>query len=139
MFKRILLAYDGSDSADHAFDYARVLSKRFGASIDVIWVTRTPRIAGDIELTALLEEGARRANHAQQHLQYRGGDQCTDLRFHQEVTSRPAVKIVARADELGSELIVMGYRPMSILGRMLDGSTTHQVIEHAHRPVLMVP
>jgi Universal stress protein family len=56
MIKNILVAYDGTDPADNAFEYARLIRGRFGASIDVISVIRRPLIGDDVELTAELRQ-----------------------------------------------------------------------------------
>jgi len=50
MFKNLLVAYDGSEPADRAFDCAYTVARRFGARIEVIYVVQTPRFANSAEL-----------------------------------------------------------------------------------------
>jgi nucleotide-binding universal stress UspA family protein len=47
--------------------------------------------------------------------------------------------IVDIADELDSPVIVMGTRSLRAGHELLEGSVSHQVIRHSHRPVLVVP
>ena len=47
--------------------------------------------------------------------------------------------VVDVADELDAAVIVIGSRGLSGLRETLDGSLSHQVAEHAGRPVLIVP
>jgi nucleotide-binding universal stress UspA family protein len=47
--------------------------------------------------------------------------------------------VVDVADELDAAVIVIGSRGLSGLREVLDGSLSHQVAEHAGRPVLIVP
>ncbi|RWA53131.1 hypothetical protein AU476_15000 [Cupriavidus sp. UYMSc13B] len=57
--------------------------------------------------------------------------------FHVRV-GHPAEQIVEYADELGVEVIVMGHRGRSPIGRWLVGSVARAVIDHANCPVLVV-
>jgi nucleotide-binding universal stress UspA family protein len=47
--------------------------------------------------------------------------------------------IVEVADELDAPVIVIGSRGLSGLKEALDGSLSHQLAQHAGRPVLIVP
>jgi nucleotide-binding universal stress UspA family protein len=49
-----------------------------------------------------------------------------------------ALEIVALAEELGADLIVMGSRGLGALRRALMGSVSDSVVRHAHCPVLVV-
>jgi nucleotide-binding universal stress UspA family protein len=48
------------------------------------------------------------------------------------------LEIVALAEELGADLIVMGSRGLGGLRRALMGSVSDSVVRHAHCPVLVV-
>ena len=47
--------------------------------------------------------------------------------------------ILAAADAAGASLIVMGSRGLTGLRSLLLGSISHEVLQHAHRPVAIVP
>jgi nucleotide-binding universal stress UspA family protein len=50
----------------------------------------------------------------------------------------PFDEIVAMADHLNVDLIVIGSRGLSGMTRLLVGSTAQRVVEHAPCPVLVV-
>jgi nucleotide-binding universal stress UspA family protein len=49
-----------------------------------------------------------------------------------------ATTIIEEADELDADLIVMGSRGLTGISAFL-GSVSNHVLQHAHRPVLIVP
>ena len=53
------------------------------------------------------------------------------------VAGQPVEVIVAKAQELNCELIIMGHRHLSRLGRMLDPSISAKVIDRVKVPVLV--
>jgi nucleotide-binding universal stress UspA family protein len=52
---------------------------------------------------------------------------------------RPDAEIVAYADKSAADLIVMGTHGRSGIGHAILGSVAERVVQHAHRPVLIVP
>ncbi|MFA7893784.1 universal stress protein [Pseudomonas putida] len=55
------------------------------------------------------------------------------------VAGRPVEVIVAKAQALSCELIIMGHRHLSRLGRLLDPSISAKVIDQVQVPVLVGP
>ncbi|QQE84939.1 universal stress protein [Pseudomonas putida] len=55
------------------------------------------------------------------------------------VAGQPVEAIVAKARELQCELIIMGHRHLSRLGRMLDPSISAKVIDRVEIPVMVGP
>ena len=53
------------------------------------------------------------------------------------VAGLPVEAIVAKAQELNCELIIMGHRHLSRLGRLLDPSISAKVIDRVEVPVLV--
>jgi nucleotide-binding universal stress UspA family protein len=53
-------------------------------------------------------------------------------------TEDPAHMLVRVADELSAELIVIGLRRRSFVGKLITGSTAQSVLVHAHCDVLAV-
>jgi nucleotide-binding universal stress UspA family protein len=138
MLKTILVAYDASDPADNAFEYARLIRRKFAAAIDVISVVRRPLIGDEVELTAQLEQGMRSAEQGIRRLQHRAHEEETTIRYVTTV-GQPAEKIIAHADSIDADLIVTGCRGVSTLECWLTGSTVRHVMARAHRPMLIVP
>jgi len=59
----------------------------------------------------------------------------TDIRV---VEGQPSQCILAAAEEIGADLIVMGSHRHSVLGDAMLGTTTHKVLHSAVIPVLVV-
>jgi len=55
------------------------------------------------------------------------------------VAGQPVEAIVGKAQELQCELIIMGHRHLSRLGRLLDPSISAKVIDRVEVPVLVAP
>jgi nucleotide-binding universal stress UspA family protein len=137
MFRNILVAYDGSEATDNALEYACVLARRFSATIDVVSVVHRPLIGDNVELTAEIDQGIRRAERAITRLRNRTRDNGIDINF-QTLVGQPEARIVARAESIDADLIVMGCRGVSAIDRWLTESTVRQVMGRSQRAMLIV-
>jgi nucleotide-binding universal stress UspA family protein len=137
MFKNILVAYDGSNPANNAFEYARFIGKIFGATIEVVSVAPRHLIGDDVESRADIDQNIVQARQARLRLQRRATEDATQIHFHTEV-GQPADKIIARANGINADLIVMGCRGVSVIERCLTGSTVRLVMSGSQRPLLVV-
>jgi nucleotide-binding universal stress UspA family protein len=143
----ILIAYDGSADAQTAIDRAAQLMRNEDATVLVVWetfidvVTRAGSVPiGEIDYEGLdrsnedqarerAEEGAGRARRA-------GLNAEAAVRVREQTT---ASTILAEADRLGVDAIVIGTRGLTGLKSLLLGSVSHAVVQHAHVPVMVVP
>jgi len=50
-----------------------------------------------------------------------------------------AETILSEADDVGAEVIVLGTRGLTGVKSLLLGSVSHAVLQHADRPVMVVP
>ena len=140
----VLICYDASEGARRAIDAAaRLLGPRRAVVLDLgpaITATESLAALSPVVPGAEMEElnaadastraldGAERARRAGFHAEARGG------------IGEPTWEgIVDVADELDAAVIVMGSRGQTGARELLDGSVSHQVAEHAGRPVLIVP
>ena len=147
-YHRALIAYDGSADAQAAIDRAGELMKGEPATVLTVWerlvdvVTRTGSVIGmsDVDFDTQdrssedqarqrAEEGAERAQRAGLKPQAR-----TSVRENSIATT-----ILAQADDVGASAIVMGSRGLTGLKSLLLGSVSHDMLQHADRPVLVVP
>ena len=135
---QILLAYDASDEADHAFEYARALAQRFDAALEVLSVVTPPAFADIVETKAVLEQGSQKAKEGQRRLRHVTQGESFPVQF-QTKFGRPTDQILAHAEAVGADLIVMGHRHRSVLERGFHRSTAVRVMEAAGCPVLVVP
>lgn len=137
MYRKILVGYDGSPAAKKAFDAACDLAVQHGAELFVLTVSRPPEIADDVETEALIENS--RHYHRRMLAELKAPLGAKKIKCHLEVAvGHPAEQIIYHADKYCVDLIVVGDRGRSKFARLLLGSTSKQVAEHADRPVLLV-
>ena len=143
MFQHVLLPADGSDNARRAIDKALGLARAFQSRVTAIYVIDPYVLSGvgaDFAYgqAEYLSAAAAEARAALQ--------QATDAFAAAGVPLETAVveahsvakAILARAAEVGADLIVMGSHGKRGLERLVLGSVTSQVLAHAHLPVLVV-
>ena len=137
MYRRILVGYDGSAAGRKAFDAALGLAEKDGAELFVVSVARTLEIPDDVEAEAVIENSRR--YHRGLLAELRAETAKKNVTAHYEVAvGHPAEQIMHHADQHGVDLIVVGDRGRSKFARLLLGSVSRQVTEHAGRPVLVV-
>ena len=138
----ILICYDGSPGAKHAIAVAgALLTGRRAVVLDVgplDLVAETYAAAGSGAASvgqavyagalAQAEAGATLAREAGFDAEPRAGIDAPTWRGITEV-----------ANDIDAALIVLGSEGRSGLTELLEGSVSHDVAEHAYRPVLVVP
>jgi len=131
---RILLATDGSKEAELAATAAAELAKSTAAELQVAHVAaHSPsyaRAAGE-ELPDVAQQVL---DEQVDRLQQAG---VTVAEAHVRV-GPPAAVIVALAEHMGAQLIIMGSRGMGGIRRALMGSVSDSVVRHAHCAVMVV-
>lgn len=135
MIHKLLIAYDGSDSARTAFDFALDLAAKYGAELFVLSVARPPEFGEEVETEAVIEQSTRHYESLLQELRTRIG--ATDAHFEVKV-GHPAETIVLYAEEHGIDHIVVGHRGHGLFERWLIGSVARQVIAYAPCAVTVV-
>lgn len=140
----ILICYDGSPAAARAIEAAagllgprRAVVLDVASSITVAASVAAPfsaMAAGALEET-YAAEAARIADEGMEIARSSGFDAVA--RATRAVPTWEG--IVEIADELDAPVIVVGSRGLRGLNEALHGSVSHQVAEHAGRPVLIVP
>ena len=137
MFKKILLATDGSSHAEEALKYAQRLALRDNAQVIVVCAFEpVPLYLGepwrDQFITHHVSEGREVASHAVQELQEAGVDVVVEV-----LEGPPADAILRVAKVRQPDLIVMGSRGHGKVTSLLLGSVSHRVLAHTHLPVLI--
>ena len=137
MFKKILVAYDGSESAAAAFRFALELAKRFGAGLTVLSVAQLPEPAAMVESTAVLESATE--HYEQDFERFRADGRAAGVDVQTRVVvGHAAEQVVHHAAEEQADLIVMGHRGKSLIQRWLLGSVSKRVITYAPCSVTIV-
>lgn len=136
MFTRILCATDGSADAGRALQLAGTLAADAGTAIDVVHVIEYfpgGRVAG---LTTRADESEVRARV---EAQVAGSGVNCNTHMPHAAAGRAARRIADLAEELGSDVIVVGTRGHSALSGVMLGSVTQRLLHEASCPVLAVP
>ena len=138
MFKKILLAADGSPHAEGALRYARDLALRDDAQVIVVHaVPQVPDYLGEPEWQKLasrnVAEGEQVAGHAAENLRKAGVDVIVEV-----LEGLPADAILRVADVRQPDLIVMGSRGHGEVASLLLGSVSHRVLAYTRVPVMIV-
>jgi nucleotide-binding universal stress UspA family protein len=132
---KILVAYDGSESAKRALDHAAGLSQN-GASISVISVAEElPQIGRAAAMLVPEEDEERRRElvEAKATLKERG----IDAKLVERVGD-PAAKIIDEAEQEHADLVVIGSRGLNTAQRWVLGSVSTKVVQHAPCNVFVV-
>ena len=129
--KDILIAFDGSQPAERAFEFGLMLAERFGAALHVLAVVRPPEPPEDVEAEASIENARERYQRQLGNLQARAAK--AGVRVGLAVTvGHPAEQIIHYSETHGIDHIVMGHRGKTFFKRWLLGSVSKQVIDHAN-------
>jgi nucleotide-binding universal stress UspA family protein len=137
MFRRILLAYDGSDASTKACELALDLARRYGAGLTVLSVARAPEFGDEVETEAVIENS--RAYHEKllDTVRTRATASGIDATFAVRV-GHPTEQIIAEAERIQADLVVLGHRGKTLFQRLRLGSVSKQVVQYADCPVLVV-
>jgi nucleotide-binding universal stress UspA family protein len=139
MPRTILVAHDFTEIADQALAWAAELARERGDALVLlhVLVLAPTAIAPDavVPLTPPTpEERAEVAARLRDAAKRHGVDAAV------EVTVAPNVgaAIVARTDEIGADLIVVGTHGRGAVSRAILGSVADHVVRHANVPVVTV-
>jgi nucleotide-binding universal stress UspA family protein len=145
----ILVCYDGSPDAQAAIDEAALLMPGSAATVLCVWeplldvmsrsgglgqVAYLPDFdkvdaAATEQAHTMADEGTAHANAAGLNAQPRVAVQSHTV----------ADTILAEAEAIDAQAIVLGTRGLSGIKSLLLGSVSHAVVQHAHRTVIVVP
>jgi nucleotide-binding universal stress UspA family protein len=152
MFKKILVAYDGSDHAKHALEYAVDIADFRKGTLYILTVV--PKVTlpifpdegfGAAPITAAQDFGEyqdrmkemykKALDEAVTHIK----EEFPDLKFETIlIEGRPSATIVEQADKNEVDLIVMGSRGLGGISGWILGSTSRRVVDSCTKPVLIV-
>lgn len=138
LYKRILIAVDGSENSQRAALHAAKLSAtNSNASITALYVLSYDRTRTDVLLDADI---------ADLHLKRKERiEPIVDIFIRHQVKHElvirhgdPATTIIAYANENNYDLVIIGSRGLNSFQEMLLGSVSHKVAKRVNSPVLIV-
>jgi nucleotide-binding universal stress UspA family protein len=152
IFKKILVAYDGSEQSKRAIDYAADMASSCGGTLLVLTVV--PRVT----LPIFPDEGFGSASltMTQNFEEYQEQMRVMYQKSQEEVMKniaehfpkleaeailldgRPSSMIVEQAEKNRVDLIVMGSRGIGGISGWILGSTSRRVVESCTKPVLVI-
>jgi nucleotide-binding universal stress UspA family protein len=138
----ILICYDGSDEAEHAIAVAASLFRDREAVVvdvgplDMVAESFAAAGSGAADLDRVAYEGALARAEKGAELARAAGFRAG---ARAEVNAPTWLGITETADDVDAAAIVVGSRSLNRIRRAFEGSVSNDVVEHARRPVLVVP
>ncbi|MBS74181.1 MULTISPECIES: universal stress protein [Variovorax] len=132
MFGKVLLAYDGSQTADLAFTRALQVAQEAHAPLHVVAVAWSP----EVETHASLDKARDQCWEYLNLLRSKATAAQVVLEL-EVVEGNCSDQIVAAADRLEADLIVIGHRQRTLMQRLSEASLAKRVVDHAHCSVLI--
>ena len=128
---KLLVGFDGSNSAKEALSLAIKLAKAFNASIDIVTSMET----GTNDEAKAIETAKKELEYAQASIKEQGIQADTHLLIRGR---KPGEDLVQFARESKAETIFIGIKRRSKVGKLLFGSNAQYVILQAPCPVMTV-
>ena len=142
MTSPMLICYDGSEGARRAVDAAAELVR--GRTTVVLAVAAPLTASQALDSLATVEEAPEEVNREAAAVRAAEGAAYArraglTAEARGEIAAPTWKGIVDVADELDAAVIVIGSRGLRGAREIVEGSLSHEVAEHAGRPVLVVP
>jgi nucleotide-binding universal stress UspA family protein len=136
MFKKILVAIDGSDYSRQVVPAAIEVARKFQSEVFVLHSNEHDRGRTVAYMTESPAEATTLVGTAVK--QFHDAGITVKGELHEVAAGHVAKNIADTALELGSDLIVMGSRGLSDVQGLLLGSVTHKVMQLTHTAVLVI-
>jgi nucleotide-binding universal stress UspA family protein len=152
MYKKILVALDGSEPSDHALDHAANIAQKFGAKLTLLAVVQRVMIPifpdegfGAVPLSAAKDMAQYQdkmkvlyqnvLSDAEEKIR----EEYPNLKFESILKEgRPSATIVEQAESDDVDIIVMGSRGIGGYTGWILGSTSRRVVDSCTKPILIV-
>ena len=139
MFRKILVAHDGSEGAQKAMAAAIDLARHYGAELHLISVIEElPKYAATIDEVEEVKAEAIRHYQAIQDEACQQAERRGVKAYDRIVPGHEVQTIVQYAEEGGFDLLVVGRHGHSARWRRHLGSTSSQITYHAPCTVIVV-
>ncbi|MGB6462935.1 MAG: universal stress protein [Nitrosotalea sp.] len=137
MFSNILIAVDGSESANKAFQRAIYLAQKCNSKLDLVHVVQC-EVGGDSANTfEIIEDLKDKAMKMLEEYRIEAAKNKTSMQIT-IMQGDPAKVIIELAKAKSYDLIIMGTRGRSSFQELLIGSVSQKVMHHASCPVMVV-
>ncbi|MCM3739665.1 universal stress protein [Oceanobacillus luteolus] len=137
MFKRILLAVDGSEHSIKATEYSIKLAQKFDSAIDAVYVVDESTAKKDALHSNNQFEIERKRKEKIRPIRERLDESKIIFGTH-ILHGDPGPTIVKFANERAFDCVVIGSRGLNQLQTLILGSVSHKVAKRANCPVLII-
>lgn len=137
MYEEILIPTDGSDGSMRAVDHAIELAEAMDATLATLYVVDTTSADASIVQTLEVLEDA--GQEVVEEIRDYAAEKGIDDVLTNVTPGTPHKTILAYAEEIDADVIVMGTHGRTGLNRYLLGSVTEKVVRSSDRPVVTVP
>lgn len=137
MFKRILLAVDGSAHSIKAAEYSVELAKKFEGTIDAVYVVDEDTAKKEVQRVMDEVEVEKNRKEKLQPIREILDESRTIFGTH-ILHGEPGQTIVQFANERELDCIVIGSRGLNPLQSLILGSVSYKVVKKAECPVLII-
>ena len=146
MYKRLLVAVDGSEQSYKALDHAVAIAEKFDSELVLLTVIPTiitpffPDESFDPKVYTKYEKRMNElCNNALKDADEIVRTKHPNLNIRTILREgRPSATIVDVAEKEGCDMIVMGSRGLGGITRWVLGSTSHRVVAFCKRPVMII-
>lgn len=139
MFKRIVVATDGSEQAERALEVAQTMASEDGGKLTVVHVVQRIQAGKAAGLTVHVDEDEIQARVQAAVSALKDAGLEASLKLVDDLHYQPGEDIAEVARNEGADLIVVGTRGYSAAKGLLLGSVTQRLLHVAPCPVLAVP
>jgi len=133
--KKILVGFDGSEGSEQALNRAMLLIEEYG-ELFLLAVIPSPADKSFVDADAYKTMKIKAENLINNTIKDLGEQSFDIIGMVEE--GDPAAVIIDVANRLVVDLIVLGSRGTSELGRYLIGSVANKVVQYAAKPVMVV-
>lgn len=138
MYKRILVAVDGSENSKRAAEHAvKIAAFNSESAVEVLYVLDYDRIRTDVSQN--INEGELHVDRQNRLSPIKGVFENSRVAYELIIKNGdPGSTIVSFANRGGFDLVIIGSRGLNSFQEMVLGSVSHKVAKRSKAPVMIV-
>ncbi|MDD5418638.1 MAG: universal stress protein [Methanomicrobiaceae archaeon] len=137
MIKKVLAAFDGSESTDRVLGWAVDMAGLWNAELHGVYVIETGWSEGDVPRELIIRALEESSESLTAEVQRKVSELEGSITVHQR-RGHPGDEIIQCAEEIGADLIVIGSTGKSRIKSILLGSVSSFVVMHSPVATLVV-
>lgn len=144
MYSKILIATDGSASAELALDTAVRLAQEQHSKLQIIHVVDTTLAYAGLEYETYWPDIEKEIRQTGQRILNKAGEKAAlgrvdyETRLLEVSDGRVAAKILEEAERWAADLLIIGAHGRGFIDRLLLGSVSDKIIRKGSLPILLI-